>query len=681
LSSYIDCGSITHTLIYILSALLLLVIAIPNYFTDAQRRAFLDGCEIVGITGVQRLMHENTATALAYGIFKDLKKEFTADKPTNVMFIDMGASAYSVSIVAFEPGKFTVISAYCDPDLGGRDFDMAVANWLAEQFETKHKGKLSGKPMDQAKVRIKLLAAAEKAKKTLSPQGVAEARVNLEMLMDDFDFSVALKALDYEKMCEPLLAKLEGPIEKALAEAKLTAKDLDSVEIVGGSTRIGCLKRKLEGILGVGLSTTMNADESVARGAALQSAILSPRFKVLPYDIHEAQPYPIKICWDEDGASGMEVDAATGVESPTNSVVMFTRGLSFPIVRRVTLKRAGDFTVKSSYDESSLQYGLASTEHIAEFKIKAAPGEEKKVRINVKQDIHGIVQLSSAQMVEEIDEDEAVVPDETKADADAVEKKKKIKKTNLEFTVSRPLSFTKEEINKAHECEVQMANNDRVIQETADKRNELESYIYGMRDKIASDVELGQYASMDEKGAFVDAIEKMENWLYEEGFDATKSVYAEKLADLKKIGDPIERRAIEGSARASTVAQLQANLEQYQKWINESQADERYSHISDEDREKVRAMCDSTSAWMYEMLDKQGDKPLHEDPVLTVADLKSRNQEMTKTCSPIMNKPKPAPKKEEPEKEDPPAGDQAPAAEATPMEGVETETGEKMEEG
>ena len=98
------------------------------------------------------------------------------------------------------------------------------------------------------------------------------------------NLNIMLKAKEYEEMCAPLVARLEGPIKKALEEAKLTPKDLASVEIVGGCTRIGFVKSKLEKILGgATLSTTMNADEAVARGAALQSAILSPRFKVLPY--------------------------------------------------------------------------------------------------------------------------------------------------------------------------------------------------------------------------------------------------------------------------------------------------------------------------------------------------------------------------------------------------------------
>lgn len=651
------------------------VVAVPNYYTDAQRRAVLDACEIVGISGVQRLMHESTATALAYGIFKDLKKEFVKDQPTHVLFIDFGASAYTVSAVAYEPGKLTVKSVVCDADMGGMDFDWAIAEWIAEQFENKYKGKLSGKPMDNVKTRIKLLGAAEKAKKTLSPNGVKEAHMDLEMLMDDYDFHVNLQAADYEKLCEPLLARLAGPIEKVLAEAKLTASDLSSVEIVGGTSRIGCVKRKLQDILNVNLSTTMNADEAIARGAALQSAILSPRFKVLPYEIVEAQPYPIKVSWqDEEGGQGMELDEH-GNEAASDSVIMFDRGLNFPIVRRVTLRRAGEFNVHVSYDEGALEYGLAKTEAIADFAIKSLPGAENKVRVNVKEDINGIIHLSSAQMVEEIEDDTPAEEGEaTPAEGDEDKKKKKVKKTNLEFTTTRPLNFSKDEIAKVNEMEVAMANNDRIIKETADMRNELESYIYDMRDRIVSDSHLGMYATTEEKGAFQDANEKMENWLYEDGFDATKKVYAEKLAELKALGSPIERRQVEAQARAACVDALKVNLDKFQNWVNDSQADESFAHISDEEREKTRLLVDSISGWMYEMLDRQGNLNLNQDPVLTVAELRAKNDELVKTCSPIMNKPKPLPKKEPEKKADPPAAEKA----DEPMDGVEKESEEPV---
>lgn len=648
------------------------VIAIPSYYDDAQRRALLAACEITGITGVQRLMHEHTAVALSFGIFKDLRKEFSKEHPTNILFIDMGATCYTVSVVAFETGKLVVKSCFFDENLGGRDIDEAIAQWIADNFEAKFKGKLSGKPMDLPKVRIKLLAAAEKAKKTLSPQGVKEARISLECLMDDFDFNITLTAVEYESLVASLLARLSKPISRALEEAKVTAADLASIEIVGGSTRVGCVKRAISEFLGgATLSTTMNADEAVARGAALQSAILSPRFKVLPYEIQESQPYPIKLSWDEDEAVGED-------GAPTNSVVMFDRGLNFPIVRRVTLKRAGAFDVKCSYDASATGFGHPDgvSKDICTFKIVAPPGDLKKVRVNVKQDIHGIITLSSGQMVEEI-EDEEVLPDTEAKEGE--EKKKKIKKTLLEFTTYRPLDWTKTEIEKAFEAEVAMSNVDRVVRETSDQRNELESYIYNMRDKIISDSGLAPYATEEEKSAFSTALEGTENWLYEDGFDATKSVYAEKLGDLKRIGDPIEKREFETNARPGAVSTLQRKVEMYTQWLNESVGKDEYAHITDEERQKCHAKCDEVSSWMYDILDKQGALSVNTNPVVTVAEINAKAKELTDTCSPIRHKPAPKPKKEEKKVEEKAPEVPEPKADGEPMEAEATEVNTEEE--
>merc|ERR1712165_358290 len=317
---------------------------------------------------------------------------------------------------------------------------------VAEKFEAKYKGKLSAKPMDKPKVVLKLLAAAEKAKKTLSPAGVKEARINLESLMDDFDFNCVLTAVEYEEMCADLLARLNPPIQRALAETELSSSDMASIEIVGGGSRVGCVKRTLAKILGLnasatnnGLSTTLNADEAIARGAALQSAILSPRFKVLPYEIVECTPFPVKVSWDGE----VEEDGGT------NSVVMFNRGSNFNLVRRVTLRREGEFAVNVSYNDTAdnFEFPAGVSKDIVTFKIKAPKGNENKIRVNVKQDIHGTILLSSAQMVEEVveeDKDEEMKEGEDGAAKEGEgeakekeeakpekEKKKKIKKTNL----------------------------------------------------------------------------------------------------------------------------------------------------------------------------------------------------------------------------------------------------------
>ena len=639
------------------------VVAVPGYYSDAQRRAFLAGCEMAGVKGVQRLMNETTATALAYGIFKDIRKEFSKEKPTHVLFLDIGATTYSVSIVDFQPGKLTVKSSQYDVNLGGRDLDLIIANWIAAKIEEKYKGKLSGKPMDNPKVMLKLLVAAEKAKKTLSPAGVKEARINLECIMDDFDFSASLLADEYKTMCQPFLDRLAGPVNRALKEAGLDASDLTSVEIVGGCTRVGSVKVALAEILGLdknavnnGLSTTMNADEAVARGCALQSAILSPRFKVLPYEVIEFQPFPIKIEWDGSNEAGMEVDESSD-PTPTNSVVMFERGCNFPIVRRVTLRRSGKFTVDALYDDSAVdfEYPEGVSKSIATFHINAPVDTDCKIRVNVKQDVHGSLTLSSAQMVEDIIEEEPAAEEgaEAKPAEETDEKKKpKLKKTNLEFSIVRPLDWTEAELQREIEVEVAMSNADRIVRETADARNELESYIYDMRDKIVSDSQLASFCTEDEKSAFSAALEKMENWLYEDGFDVTKSVYVKQLGDLKKMGNPIENRQYEARTRPNAMTMLQKTLEKYTSWLNNSAGDEKYAHITDEERNSCTDKCDKTSAWMYDMLDKQGGLAANVNPIVTVEQIYAKNKEVNDCVSPIMHKPKPKPKAEEKKQED-----------------------------
>lgn len=689
------------------------VVSVPGYYTDSQRRAFLAGCEMAGVKGIQRLMNEPTATALAYGIFKDIRKEFSKDKPTHVMFVDMGATTYSVTIVDFQPGKLVVKSAQYDLDLGGRDFDAVIAEWIATKFEEKYKGKLSGSPRDNPKVMLKLLVAAEKAKKTLSPAGVKEARINLECLMDDYDFSVSLKADEYAKMCEPLLARLAGPIERALSEAGLQPSDLTSVEIVGGATRVASVKLTLATILKFdasainnGLSTTMNADEAVARGCALQSAILSPRFKVLPYEVIEYQPYPIKIEWDgADGSEGMEVavDSSDRTPTPTNQVVMFERGCNFPIVRRVTLRRSGKFVVDAMYDDAAEQYSFpkGSSKAIASFHIKAPDNVDCKIRVNVKQDIHGSLTLSSAQMVEEVAEEEqpAAAAGEGGAEGEAkaaedgnngeaaaaapaaennTPKKPKLKKTNLEFSIVRPLDWSESEVQKEIEVEVEMSNADRVVRETSDARNELESYIYDMRDKIVSDSQLAPFCTENERSTFSSLLESYENWLYEEGFDATKSVYVKKLAELKQHGNPIENRQYESRTRPSAMTTLQKSVEKYTSWLNTSSGDENYSHITEEERANCSKKLDEVSGWMYDMLDKQGSLATNVDPIVTVEQIYAKNKEVNDTVSPIMHKPKPKPKKVEEKK---PESNGTPKEEELEIEDKSANEEAKKEEG
>merc|ERR1712048_1265948 len=321
------------------------------------------------------------------------------------------------------------------------------------------------------------------------------------------------------------------------------------IEIVGGGTRVASVKRMFSKLLQLdedkpnyGLSTTLNADEAVARGAALQSAILSPRFKVLPYEIVEYSQKNIVVNWEGDNRSNSSPNTKENCsETNQNSVTMFERGSNFNVVRRVTLRESGDVKVCAVAEIEN------EKEDLVHFIVNIPKGDEKKVRVNIKQDINGVISMCSAQMMEEVWEDEVVnlVPskddlpakstsesnektdklssDSEKADPSTpdaviekstdtkpssplqqtrVEKRKKLKRTNLTYEESRPIQRSKQELDEAYELEVNMSNSDRIVQETADKRNELESYIYDMRDKIVSESHLAPFASSKEKNYF-----------------------------------------------------------------------------------------------------------------------------------------------------------------------------------
>jgi heat shock protein 4 len=250
----------------------------------------------------------------------------------------------------------------------------------------------------------------------------------------------------------------------------------------------------------------------------------------------------------------------------------------------------------------------------------------------------------------------------------------------LEYTELKPLDWTDAEISKFSQMETTMRTTDRIVQETSDLRNDLESYIYDMRDKITMDSSLGAYATQAEKDTFLKKNEDTENWLYEDGFDATKDVYAGKLAELKALGGPVEKRASEATARPIATASLQKNIEKYKKWLADAQANDNFSHITEEEFSTCHKKCDEVQNWLYEMLDKQGSLGQNVDPAFTAAEVNDKNKGMSNVCSPIVHKPKPKPKvepkKEEPKKAEEPAADAA--KEPVPME--TEEAGDKKED-
>ncbi|CAI0437191.1 unnamed protein product [Linum tenue] len=251
------------------------VIGIPSYFTDLQRRAYLDAAKIAGLKPL-RLMHDCAATALSYGIYKT---DFSSTGPTYVAFIDIGHCDTQVSIVSFEVGHMRIVSHAFESNLGGRDFDEVLFGYFVAQFKEQYKIDVNS----NIRACIRLRAACEKLKKVLSAN--SEAPLNIECLMDEKDVKGFIKREEFERLSSALLDRVCIPCRKALADATITVGKIHSVELVGSGSRIPAIAKLITSLFGREPSRTLNASECVARGCALQCAMLSPVFRVREYDV------------------------------------------------------------------------------------------------------------------------------------------------------------------------------------------------------------------------------------------------------------------------------------------------------------------------------------------------------------------------------------------------------------
>ncbi|XP_060880521.1 heat shock protein 68-like [Metopolophium dirhodum] len=240
------------------------VITVPAYFNDSQRQATKDAGAIAGLN-VMRIINEPTAAALAYGLDKNLKGE------RNVLIFDLGGGTFDVSVLQIDEGSiFEVKSTAGDTHLGGEDFDNRLVSHLAEEFKRKSKKDVHANPRALRRLRT----AAERAKRTLSSS--SEATIEIDALMEGIDFYTRVSRARFEELCADLFRSTLQPVEKALTDAKLDKGDIHDVVLVGGSTRIPKIQSLLQNYFcGKPLNLSINPDEAVAYGAAVQAAILS----------------------------------------------------------------------------------------------------------------------------------------------------------------------------------------------------------------------------------------------------------------------------------------------------------------------------------------------------------------------------------------------------------------------
>ncbi|KAH1105148.1 hypothetical protein GLYMA_13G359500v4 [Glycine max] len=656
-------------------------IGIPLYFTDLQRRAVLDAATIAGLHPL-RLFHETTATALAYGIYKT---DLPENDQLNVAFVDVGHASMQVCIAGFKKGQLKVLSQSYDRSLGGRDFDEVLFNHFAAKFKEEYKIDV----FQNARACLRLRAACEKLKKVLSAN--PEAPLNIECLMDEKDVRGFIKRDEFEQLSLPILERVKGPLEKALAEAGLTVENVHMVEVVGSGSRVPAINKILTEFFKKEPRRTMNASECVARGCALQCAILSPTFKVREFQVNESFPFSISLSWKAPSSDAQE-------SGPDNkqSTLVFPKGNPIPSVKALTIYRSGTFSIDVQYDDVS---GLQTPAKISTYTIgpfQSTKNEKAKVKVKVRLNVHGIISVESATLLEEEEEIEVPVykepagenskmeTDEAPADAAAAaatpstndndvsmqdantkatanapgaengtpeagdkpvqmdtDTKKKVKKINIPVVELVYGAMAATDVQKAVEKEFEMALQDRVMEETKDKKNAVEAYVYDMRNKLNDKYQ--EFVIDSEREAFTAKLQEVEDWLYEDGEDETKGVYIAKLEELKKQGDPIEERYKEYMERGTVIDQLAYCINSYREAAMSN--DPKFDHIDINEKQKVLNECVEAENWLREKKQHQDSLPKYATPVLLSADVRKKAEAVDRFCKPIMTKPKPLPPK------------------------------------
>jgi len=240
------------------------VITVPAYFNDSQRQATKDAGVISGMN-VLRIINEPTAAAIAYGL--DKKK---GASECNVLIFDLGGGTFDVSILTIEEGIFEVKSTAGDTHLGGEDFDNRMVDHFVNEFKRKHKKDIKGNKRALRRLRT----ACERAKRTLSAS--AQANIEIDSLFEGIDFYTSITRARFEELCSDLFKGTLEPVEKAMRDAKFDKSSIHDIVLVGGSTRIPKVQKLLQDFFnGKELNKSINPDEAVAYGAAVQAAILT----------------------------------------------------------------------------------------------------------------------------------------------------------------------------------------------------------------------------------------------------------------------------------------------------------------------------------------------------------------------------------------------------------------------